>query len=284
MLDSQTAIPASSTPDMHVVPARDDTADVTSLAWNEIRGCACGMAVSEPLLMRRLRNLILGRVSLADAMAAVMAARLDCPELREHEIYSVARSVFEEQSDVMARLVADLRAFVERDPACPDSLHVLLNLKGFQALQCHRVAHSLWHRGRKPLAYFLSSICSSKFAIDIHPAAVIGGGIMLDHGSGIVVGETAMVEDRVSILQGVTLGGTGKCGGLRHPTVRAGVMIGAGACVIGRIEIGMMSKIAAGSVVLKDVPANCTVAGVPARIVRQSHPDSAPAQEMDQRI
>ena len=169
---------------------------------------------------------------------------------------------------IAAAATRDLVAIEIHDPACLSTLHAFLNYKGFLAVQAHRIANRLWKNGRRQLAASISNRVSVVLGPDIHPAARLGAGIMLDHGSGIVIGETAVVEDDVSILQNVTLGGTGKTDGDRHPKIRRGVMIGAGANVIGNIEVGERSKIAAGSVVLKDVPPGCTVAGIPAQIVR----------------
>ena len=152
-----------------------------------------------------------------------------------------------------------------RDPACTTYLHAVMNLKGFQALQAHRASHALWGAGRRELAHWLSHLVSLSFGIDIHPAARLGTALMLDHGRGIVIGETAEVSDGTSILQNVTLGGTGKDRGDRHPKIRHDVLIGAGAKILGNIEVGPMSKVAAGSAVLQSVPPRCTVAGVPAR-------------------
>ena len=178
---------------------------------------------------------------------------------------------------------ADIVAVTERDPACTSPLDPLLWFKGYHALQTSRVAHWLWLQGRKTLAHFLQSRASALFGLDIHPGARIGKGIFIDHGTGVVIGETAVVEDGVSMLHGVTLGGTGKERGDRHPKVRRGVLLGAGAKVLGNIEIGACAKIAAGSVVLAPVPAGCTAAGVPARIIGCVDVPE-PALEMDQTI
>jgi serine O-acetyltransferase len=178
---------------------------------------------------------------------------------------------------------ADLRAVRDRDPACRRLSTPLLYFKGFHALEAHRVAHVLWGRERRGLARFFQNRASEAFGVDIHPAARIGRGIFIDHGTGVVVGETAVIEDDVSLLQQVTLGGTGKETGDRHPKVRAGVLISAGAKILGNIEIGEGAKIGAGSVVLKDVPPHTTAVGVPARIVG-SPPEAQPALEMDQSV
>ncbi len=175
---------------------------------------------------------------------------------------------------------ADILAVYERDPACMRHIEPFLYFKGFLALQAHRLAHALWRQGRKDFALFLQSRSSQVFSVDIHPAARLGKGIMIDHAHAIVIGETAVVEDNVSILQDVTLGGTGKEHGDRHPKIRAGVLLGAGSKVLGNIEVGCCSRVAAGSVVLKDVPPRTTVAGVPAKVVGQA-PCPEPALEMD---
>ena len=169
------------------------------------------------------------------------------------------------------------------DPACRGYFVAILYYKGFQALQSYRVAHHYWEQGREALALFLQSQIAQAFAVDIHPAARLGSGIMIDHATGVVIGETAVVEDNVSMLHEVTLGGTGKEIGDRHPKVRRGVLIGAGAKILGNIEIGQGSRVGAGSVVLSPVPAHCTVAGVPARIVKGiCSEDEEPARNMEQ--
>ncbi|HJV83204.1 serine O-acetyltransferase [Noviherbaspirillum sp.] len=252
--------------------------------WHDIRRAAQDLVRHEPILQARLHALILAHASPVAIVAAVLARRLACEEFPETALRPLMEDILHAHPAIVAQIAADLAAVKERDPACPDSLHVLLNLKGFHALQTYRIAHALWQAGRSELAFALSNQASAVFAVDIHPAARIGSGVMLDHGTGIVIGETAVVEDKVSILQNVTLGGTGKEHGDRHPKIRYGVMIGAGAKILGNIEIGMMSKVAAGSVVLKAVPAHCTVAGVPARVVRHQPPDSCPSVEMDQTL
>ncbi|TNC79135.1 serine O-acetyltransferase [Janthinobacterium lividum] len=249
-----------------------------------MRGLAQRLAAREPLLRPMLDELILPHDSPAGLLAAVLAQRLGARDMRPAVLRPLFEDILSTQPPILASIAADLAAIAQRDPACPDALHALLNLKGFHALQTYRMAHHLWLAGRSEAAYSLSSHAASVFGIDIHPAARIGAGIMLDHGSGIVIGETAVVDDNVSILQNVTLGGTGKEHGDRHPKIRSGVMLGAGAKILGNIEIGAMSKVAAGSVVLRDVPAHCTVAGIPGRIVRYHQADSLPAFEMDQML
>ena len=172
--------------------------------------------------------------------------------------------------DIVAATAADLLAIRDRDPSCEDLLTPFLFFKGFQALQAHRVSHWLWMGGRIHLARHMQSRISEVFAADFHPAATVGRGIMIDHGTSLVIGETAVVEDDVSMLQEVTLGGTGKAGGDRHPKVGRGVLIGAGAKILGNIRIGEGAKVGAGSIVLDDVAPFTTVVGVPAKPVARN--------------
>jgi serine O-acetyltransferase len=174
---------------------------------------------------------------------------------------------FSNEPIILTNIASDMIAVYERDPACPDALTPLLYFKGFQALVCYRVAHHLWNHDRQELALYLQSLISETFAVDIHPAAQIGCGILLDHATGFVAGETTVIESNVSILHEVTLGGTGKDRGDRHPKVRSGVLLGAGAKILGNVEIGECAKVGAGSVVLKDVPPHTSVAGVPAEVI-----------------
>lgn len=252
--------------------------------WKELQAVAAEVAANEPLLRRRMQRLVLEQASLGDTVAAVLADKLSTEDMPPHELSALIGDTSMAESPIAARVAADLSAVKTRDPACMNLLQVLLNMKGFHALETYRIAHALWRHGRRDLALALSNRASLAFCVDIHPAARIGVGVMLDHGSGIVIGETTEVDDNVSILQNVTLGGTGKERGNRHPKVRSGVMIGAGAKILGNIEIGTMSKVAAGSVVLEAVPPYCTVAGVPARVVRRHVRDSLPAFEMDQSL
>ncbi|XRS42986.1 serine O-acetyltransferase [Ensifer sp. R-19] len=237
----------------------------------------------EPVMEQTLRLITEAR-SDAAVLAGVLASHLSVARVDERSLAQLLSDVFDADAAALRAAEADLQAVMERDPACPGLLHVLLNLKGFQALQTYRAAHRLWIDGRRQVANWLSNLASLVFGPDIHPAAAIGKAVMLDHGSGIVIGETSVIEDQVSILQNVTLGGTGKETGDRHPKIRQGVMIGAGAKILGNIEVGAYSKVAAGSVVLKSVPPRTTVAGVPAMVVRIHRVDEVPAAEMDQTI
>lgn len=249
--------------------------------WRAIRTAAEALAAAQPLL----RDLLLpvlkaatGRQMLIGTLAARLAHRPGDRALAAQILSSV------EDAALLAETEADIAAIVSRDPANPDPLTILLNLKGFQALQVHRFAHRLWQAGRMEAARWLSSQASLVFGLDIHPGARLGQGIMLDHGSGIVIGETTVIEDDVSILQQVTLGGTGRDKGDRHPKIRRGVLIGAGAKILGNIDVGAYSKVAAGSVVLDPVPPHSTVAGVPARVVRHHAAEERPAATMNQQI
>ncbi|MCO5150627.1 MULTISPECIES: serine O-acetyltransferase [unclassified Shinella] len=255
--------------------------DTEGRVWTDIRAAAQLRADEQPRLATLLHPILAaktGRQMLIGTLAARLAHTAGDRALAAKVLASTEDGALLEETE------ADLLAIVTRDPANPDPLTVLLHLKGFQALQVHRFAHRLWQAGRMEGARWLSSQASLAFGLDIHPAARMGRGIMLDHGSGIVIGETVVVEDDVSMLQQVTLGGTGRDKGDRHPKVRRGVLIGAGAKILGNIEIGAYSKIAAGSVVLEPVPAHTTVAGVPARIVRVHSEDEMPAATMDHRI
>lgn len=258
-----------------------DTASGAS--WEAIRAEVERLGDKEPILHGLLSSLFHNSRTLNEAIAAVLVNLLQATGVGMVALKDLfAETLFEDK--LIAAIARDLQAVRVRDPACTTYLHALLNYKGFQAIQAYRIAHQLWSDDRVELASWVSNRTSLILGPDIHPAAQIGSGIMLDHGSGIVIGETAVVEDDVSILQNVTLGGTGKVTGDRHPKVRRGVMIGAGAKIIGNIEIGEYSKVAAGSVVLKPVPARCTVAGIPAQIVRIHDVTEIPAVSMNQNI
>jgi serine O-acetyltransferase len=214
------------------------------------------------------------------ALSYQIARKLSDVELRAMSAREIAEQAYEADPSLLDAAEADLKAVFERDPACKGYLQPFLYFKGFLALQTYRVAHWLWRQGREPMALYLQSRMSELAQVDIHPAAKIGSGIFVDHGTGIVIGETAVVADDVSILHGVTLGGTGAQRGDRHPKIGKGVLIGAGASVLGNIEIGDYAKIASGSVVLRPVPSGCTAAGVPARVVNCPTCEE-PARSMD---
>jgi serine O-acetyltransferase len=248
--------------------------------WKNIRDTATALAGEEPILGSLVHASVLNQPRFEDALNYILAQRLGTEEAPAMLLRQVFDLVMAKDPDIGAAARADLAAVYDRDPACKSPLEALLFFKGFQAIQAYRMAHALLGQGRRALALHLQGRMALTFGIDINPAARLGRGIMIDHGTGVVIGETAVVGDDVSILQGVTLGGTGKESGDRHPKIREGVMIGAGAGVFGNIVIGARAKIGAGSVVLKDVPAGVTAAGVPARIVGRA--GAQPAREMDQ--
>jgi serine O-acetyltransferase len=251
--------------------------------WASIREAALGLARTEPGLGGLLHATILDQPRFESALSYHLARTLGTNETPAMLIRQTFDEALAADPSIGVAARADIVAVYERDPACTSHLDPFLWFKGYHALQTQRVGHWLWKRGRKGMGFFLQSRASSLFAVDIHPAARIGRGIMIDHGTGVVIGETAVVEDGVSMLHGVTLGGTGKERGDRHPKIRRGVLLGANATVLGNIEVGACAKIAAGSVVLDPVPAGCTAAGVPAKIIGCVDVPE-PALEMDQRI
>ncbi len=249
-------------------------------AWPTLRAEAQRVARDEPSLASILNAVIIRHTDLAAALSYQLARKLGDQEMRAMSLREVAQEAYAADPTIVEKAEADLHAFYERDPACKGYVQPFLHFKGFQALQAHRVAHWLWNSGREDLALYLQSRVSELFQVDIHPAAVIGSGAFLDHGTGIVIGETAVVGDNVSMLHDVTLGGTGAERGDRHPKVGNGVLLGAGAKVLGNITVGDFAKVAAGSVVLIPVPSGCTAAGVPARLIN-CPTCSEPARTMD---
>lgn len=251
----------------------------TDKVWADIVNHAKEIVATEPQLKCLLTDVVLERECLGEGLAARLARKLAREDMSRCELEPLLRDIFVNQAKVTQSAAADMLAIVDRDPACQSPLEPMLFFKGFAAMTTYRVAHYLWNNDRKPLALYFQSLCSEVFSVDIHPAARIGCGILLDHATSVVVGETAIVEDNVSILHEVTLGGTGKVGGDRHPVVRSGVLIGAGSKILGRVEIGECAKIGAGSVVLGDVPEHVTVAGVPAKVMGKA---KTPAMDMNQ--
>lgn len=248
--------------------------------WLQLRAEAEQVVATEPALAGFVFATVLNHNRLEDAVCHRIAQRLNHADVDAGLIVQTFQDVLAGEPDLGAIFRADLSAVLERDPACNRYLEPLLYFKGYHALVTYRFAHVLWRRGRKDLAFYLQSQSSKIFAVDIHPAARLGRGLMLDHATGFVVGETAVVGDNCSFLHAVTLGGSGKETGDRHPKIGAGVLIGAGAKVLGNIHVGNCSRIAAGSVVLQDVPPCTTVAGVPAKIVGPAA--GQPAISMDQ--
>jgi serine O-acetyltransferase len=249
--------------------------------WSAVRAEALEAAQRDPLLSAFLYSTIINQETLEDAVIHRLAERLDHQDLGADLIRQTFRAMLDDDPDWSAVVRVDIQAYYDRDPACDRFLMPVLYFKGFHAVQTHRLAHWLLNKGRKDFALYLQSRSSAVFSVDINPAARLGRGIFIDHATGVVVGETAVIEDDVSMLHGVTLGGTGKAGGDRHPKIRYGVLIGAGAKILGNIEVGHCAKVAAGSVVLAPVPHNKTVAGVPARIVGETGCDQ-PSRQMDQ--
>jgi serine O-acetyltransferase len=270
---------------MEMLMARDQVKIVERIdpVWDRLRHEAEEIARQEPGLGGFIYSAVLEHDTFEDALAHRLAQRLGNADLGADSVIKAFQDALQAEPEIGFAARADMIATFDRDPACHRYIDPLLYFKGYQALQAHRMAHRLWELGRKDFAYYIQSRVSMISSMDIHPAAKIGKGIMIDHGHDIVIGETCVIEDNVSLMQGVTLGGTGKEAGDRHPKIRYGVLIGAGAKVLGNIEVGHCSRIAACSVVLHDVPPNRTVAGVPAKIVGTAG-CAEPARAMDHQV
>ncbi|MDB5504759.1 MAG: serine O-acetyltransferase, partial [Tardiphaga sp.] len=251
--------------------------------WDRIRAEAEDIVLREPELASFVYSTVLNHARLEESVVHRVAERLDHSALSGDLIRQTFEEALRDEPDLGNAFRADLVAVFDRDPATTRFIDPLLYFKGFHAIQSHRLAHWLLNKGRKDFAWYLQSRASAVFQTDINPAAKIGRGIFLDHATGFVVGETAVIEDDVSILHGVTLGGTGKENEDRHPKIRRGVLIGAGAKILGNIEVGHCARIAAGSVVVKPVPHNVTVAGVPAKIVGEAG-CAEPSRTMNQML
>jgi len=258
-------------------PAKDDA------VWSRLRQEAERIVGNEAMLAPFLHDMVLKHRTLEAALAYFLANKLASHYLNVTSLRDVMFEGLSECPAIGDAVRSDLEAVLKRDPAARDLAHPFLHFKGFHALQSYRIGHWLWDQGRQPLAFYLQSRIAEVFDVDIHPAARIGQGILIDHGTGVVIGETAVIGDNVSMLHQVTLGGTGKESGDRHPKIGHGVLIGAGAKVLGNIRVGDGSKIAAGSVVLNEVPEHSTVAGTPARVVGKPHVPE-PALLMDQQV
>lgn len=267
-----------------VAPLTNDVDEPAAVLWAKLRGDAEQAAAKDNWLRSFVHIAVLSHENFASALGGHLARKLGDWYITAERLADLTETAYAEDPGIVASAAADLSAIVARDPAADSLLTPFLYFKGFHALQWHRVAHWLWGQGRTELAHFLQSRVSEVFAVDIHPAVPVGRGVFIDHGTGVVIGETAVVGNDVSILQGVTLGGTGKEHGDRHPKVRDGVLLAAGAKVLGNITIGAHAKVGAGSVVLKDVPGCATVAGIPARIVGWCRDELAPALSMDQSL
>jgi serine O-acetyltransferase len=266
-----------------VAEARDHATglDLVDPVWSRLRREAESAIAAEPSLGGLIVASVLNQPSFEAAVSHRVAIRLGHPAVAADLIEQAFGEALAADETVSQGMRADVLAVLDRDPACYRVIEPVLFFKGFHALQCHRLAHWLWRQDRRDFALYLQSRSSEVFQTDINPAAKIGKGIFLDHATGLVVGETTVIEDDVSMLQDVTLGGTGKQGGDRHPKIRKGVLIGAGAKILGNIEIGQCARVAAGSVVLSAVPRNKTVAGVPAKVVGEAG-CAEPSRSMDQ--
>jgi serine O-acetyltransferase len=271
-----TAVPGRSAQKVHASIEADPI-------WSTLRNEAEAAMAAEPALTGFIFATVMSHARLEDAICHRIAQRLGHADVDAGLIVQTFVDVLASQPQLGVAFRADLSAVLDRDPACNRYLEPLLYFKGFHALVTYRFAHELWRQGRHDFALYLQSQSSRIFAVDIHPAARLGKGLMLDHATGFVCGETAVVGDNCSFLHAVTLGGSGKQSGDRHPKIGAGVLIGAGAKILGNIHVGNCSRIAAGSVVLIDVPPHMTVAGVPARVVGPAG-CAEPAQSMDQSI
>jgi len=248
--------------------------------WSRMRIEAASAAAQEPVLASFLHATILNHDSFEAALSYRLAQKFSDVEMNAMLWREVCADAFADEPRIVEASLHDLRAVFKRDPACHEHMQPFLYFKGYLSLQAQRVANWLWRQDRKPLALFLQSRMSEIFTVDIHPATKIGKGVFIDHATGVVIGETAVIEDDVSIMQNVTLGGTGKNEGDRHPKIRKGALISVGAKVLGNIEVGEHGKVAAGSVVLKDVAPHCTVAGIPAKPVGDC--PGKPSETMDQ--
>jgi serine O-acetyltransferase len=251
--------------------------------WERLRAEAESMAEREPALAGFIHATLLNHDRLEHALSYHLARKLGGEDLSPLAVRETFEQAIAANPEIGAAVRADLSAVLDRDPACHSFAEAFLFYKGFQALEAYRIAHWLWLEGRTTMALFFQSRISQIFAVDIHPAAKMGRGILLDHATGVVIGETSVVEDDVSIMQDVTLGGTGKESGDRHPKIRRGVLLSLGAKILGNIEVGEYSRVGAGSVVLKPIPPHCTAVGVPAKLVNCDCGEN-PSQSMDHYI
>jgi len=255
--------------------------EVDDQIWSQMRAEAVDMATQDPLLGGRIFNAVFNHKTFESALHYRLSRQLACCDVSSDLVEQAIGDALDSNRQISEIARADIVATFERDPACFRYLEPFLYNKGYLGIQIYRMAHQLFKMGRKDFALHLQARCSALLSIDIHPAASMGRGIMIDHAHAVVIGETAVVGDNVSMLHSVTLGGTGKDEGDRHPKIGDGVLIGAGASILGNISVGKNARVAAGSVVLKDVPENRTVAGVPARLVGITGPKE-PARTMDQ--
>jgi serine O-acetyltransferase len=250
--------------------------------WPKIKVEARQASLEEPGLASHYHCTVLKHDRFKESITYILAGLLAGEDLPDMLVREVCDEAMRSDPNIEIAMLEDISACVERDAACEEYLTPLLHYKGFHALQAYRIGHWLWRKNRHPLALYFQNRVSEIFAVDIHPAANIGCGIMIDHATGVIVGETTVIENDVSMLHSVTLGGSGYSKGKRHPTIRRGVMIGAGSKILGNIEVGEAAKVAAGSLVRKSVPSHSTVAGVPAKVVGKCR--LQPSKTMDQQI
>lgn len=260
-----------------------NTMNVEDSIWLQLCEEVRSVAGDEPILASYLYATVINHRHLEGSLSYLLAGKLASPDLPAMSLREIISQAFFASPDIKKAIRSDLSAAVDRDPAAQGMANPFLNHKGFHSLQAHRVSHWFWENGRHALAFYLQSRISEVFSVDIHPAATLGHGIFIDHGTGIVIGETAVVGDNVSMLQGVTLGGTGKEVGDRHPKIGSGVLLSAGAKILGNIQVGVGSKVGAGSIVLQDVPSHRTVVGVPAKVVGRPS-NELPSMCMDQHV
>jgi serine O-acetyltransferase len=263
---------------------RDAPTDTRAPApiWQKLRFDARQAADQEPALASYLSATVLNHDRFSDALCYQLAQKAGGPDMSAMQVREICEQAYAQDPAIVAAATRDMQAVLDRDPATRSTLQPFLFFKGFLALQTHRVAHWLWGQGRETLAFFLQSRSSELYGVDIHPAVQIGSGVFIDHATSIVIGETARIGDDVSMLQGVTLGGTGKEFTDRHPKIGRGVLLGAGAKVLGNITIGDEARVGSGSVVLQNVPPRCSVAGVPAKPVGGACME--PSKSMDQKF
>lgn len=260
-----------------------DTLQANSL-WQTIRNETEDAVNNEPILASFLHLTVLRHKNFARMLAFHLSTKMSSAVMDARALFEIYLEALDGDPSIINAALADIVAYYQRDPACETYSLPLLYYKGFHAIQTHRINHWIWRQQRHTLAYFLQNRASEVFGVDIHPAAVLGYGIMIDHGTGVVIGETAVLGNNISLLHGVTLGGSGKQSGDRHPKISNGVMIGANASVLGNIRVHTCAKIGAGSVVVDDVPEYSTVVGIPAKVISKTIKCETPAQEMDQRI
>jgi serine O-acetyltransferase len=265
---------------MKIVNAITNDSD---FVWQIMREEAVQASQQSPLMASFFHANIINHSSFASAISFYLANHLATSTVPAMMVYTIFEQTMAADPTIEQKMRQDLLAHYERDPACEQHITPFLYFKGYHAIQSYRIAHYLWQTKRTVLARYFQSRISEQFDVDIHPAAVIGGGLMVDHATGVVIGETTIIEDNVSMLHAVTLGGSGALSGKRHPTIRQGVLLSVGVKILGNIEIGEGAKVGAGSVVLENMPAHSTIVGVPAKVVGRSNCDM-PALEMDHQI